>query len=468
MFVAREKELAQLEEAYGSGAFELVVVYGRRRVGKSTLLREFCRGKDKVRFCTARETSASENLRLLSAAILAEGPRDGRTQPSFPTFEGALRRAFADSRDVRTLLVIDEYPYLAQSYPGVSSLLQELVDVEKEVSKLMLVLCGSSMSFMEHQVLGRLSPLYGRRTSQLKVEPFDCFDARLMLPLAGSERIVELYSLVGGVPLYLEQLDAAQTSEWNLSRRMLGLGRFLYAEPENFLLQEVRAPSLYNAVVEAIARGNIRPVDIENACGMKSSAVASYLRTLCELGIVRRVSSVGTTGSKKMTYQICDYLFRFYYTFAPRYSQLVEAGMAEAAARRIAERDLSTYVGHAFEAVCRQWVMRQMASGGIDVLPREVGSWWGADPVHKKSAEVDVAVLGFDGELLVGECKWEARPVGSDVIGRLAHRAELVCPGAKDVHLYLFSKSDFTAECVDDASRRANVTLVTLSDMFGR
>ena len=161
VFVGRSQELTVLEEAYATDTFQMVVVYGRRRVGKSTLLRRFVADKPDVRFFQARETIAAENLRALSAVILGQGEA-GQTFPSYPTFEAALDNAFRYAESHRIVLVIDEYPYLAQSYPGISSLLQNLIDRCKGSSHMMLVLCGSSMSFMEHQVLGSKSPLYGR------------------------------------------------------------------------------------------------------------------------------------------------------------------------------------------------------------------------------------------------------------------------------------------------------------------
>jgi AAA+ ATPase superfamily predicted ATPase len=468
MFVARVKELSILEDAYASDAFQMVVVYGRRRVGKTRLLQEFCATKPRVVYFTARETSANRNLQLLSEALLdAPDPAAG-TSPVYPSMDAVLRAAFARGRDERLVLVIDEFPYLAASNPEVPSLLQELVDKNHDSSRLMLILCGSSMSFMEHQVLGHQSPLYGRRTAQIRVEPFDAMDAALMLPGADPVRTVELYSLVGGVPLYLEQLNATRTTEWNICHRMLGQGRFLYAEPENFLLQEVRSPALYNAVTDAVASGCTRANDIASACGMSSSAVASYLSSLAELGVVGRFEPVGPHGRKDVRYHLTDNLFRFWHTFVPRYGTLVDAGMETDAARRIVRRDLSTYVGHTFEVVCRQWVRRQMASGAIDILPRALGSWWGTDPARRERTDVDVVVKGLDGELVVGECKWETAPVGSDVIGVLAGRAKLVDSDATDVRMMLFSKSGFTGECEAEARRRGNVRLVSVGEMFGQ
>ena len=467
MFIGRSQELAVLEEAYAIDSFQMVVVYGRRRVGKSTLLRRFTDNKPDVRFFQARETSASENLRALSAVVLGQD-ENGQTPPAYPTFEAALENMFSYADDHRLVFVIDEYPYLAQSYPGISSLLQNLIDRCKNSSHMMLVLCGSSMSFMEHRVLGSKSPLYGRRTAQLKVKPFDAFDSAAMLAPADAVRSVELYSLVGGVPLYLEQLDGSRSTEWNLANRILGLSRYLYAEPENYLSQEVRTPALYNAVISSLAHGCTRPVDIKNDIGLSSSAVAGYLKSLEELGVIERIAPVGDANRKHARYRICDCLFLAHFSLAARYAELVERGMERQAAERIVQRDLSTYVGHIFEDVSRQWLLRQMTSGDVPVLPLEVGRWWGTDPRRHEAVDVDVAAIGLDGELVAGECKWEAKPAGSDVLGTLASRAELVRKDASRTILYLFSKSGFTDECKADALRRGNVRLVTVDEMFGR
>ena len=471
MFVARGREMSVLEEAHSSRALEMVVAYGRRRVGKTRLLREFCRGRERVHFFTARETTAAENLAALSASLLswyevdADVLAEGEPSPTFRTFEDAFSHAFAEARDRRTVLVIDELPFLARSYPGVSSLLQSFLDGAKGASAMMLVLCGSSTSFMREQVLGEKSPLYGRRTAQIRLEPFDYVDAAEMTG-AEPERALELYALVGGVPLYLEQLDGMRTVRWNIANRMLGLGRFLYAEPENFMLQEVSSPASYNAVVSAIAHGRPRPSEIADATGLAAPNVIEYLKTLCELGVVRRDTPVGKANKKQVVYRISDGLFRFHHTFVPRYAAAIEAGMADRVAERICAGDFSSYMGRAFEDACRQWVSRAMASGEVDMIPSAIGSWWGTDPAVREQVDVDVVALGADGELLAGECKWTSGPVDVGVLETLRHRAGLVTDRPSRIELVLFSKSGFTRGCEHEAARAGNVRLMTPADMF--
>lgn len=472
MFVARTDELQLLEERYATGAFEMLPIWGRRRVGKTRLLNEFVANKPHVRFFTAGETTAQENLARLSAAVLrAYDPTSGGIEipydsPVFPSYDAALARVFDEARRERVIFVIDEYPYLAKAYPGISSLLQRLIDAHKETSRLMLVLCGSSMSFMERQVLGEKSPLYGRRTAQLKLEPFDYLDSARLLGATDPVRAIELYSLVGGVPLYLEQLDASRSTEWNIANRLLGLGRFLYAEPGNFLLQEVSSPAPYAAVIDAIASGHPRPNEIADSTGIKGPNVNEYLKRLGELGIVKRETPVGRAHRRQVIYRISDNLFRFWHTFVPRYEQAIELGQAALVARHIAREELATFVGHAFEEVCRQWIARQITEGTIDLIPTRLGTWWGTDATDRQQADVDVVATGCNGELLCGECKWTKRPVGADVVELLEQRARSVIDEPGHTELFVFSKSGFSDSAVRESVRAGNVRLVSLDEML--
>ena len=268
------------------------------------------------------------------------------------------------------------------------------------------------------------------------------------------------------MPLYLEQLDGKRTVRWNIANRMLGLGRFLYAEPENFMLQEVSAPASYNAVVDAIAHGHPRPSEIADATGLAAPNVSEYLKTLCELCIVRRDTPVGKANKKQVVYCISDGLFRFHHTFAPRYAAAIEAGMADRVAERICASDFSGYMGHAFEDACRQWASRAMASGEIDMVPSAVGSWWGTDPAIREQVDVDVVATGADGELFAGECKWTSDPVDVGVLETLRHRAGLVSDRLSRVEFALFSRSGFTRGCEREAVKAGNVRLVTPANMF--
>lgn len=460
MFVGRREELESLETAYQKGSFQFAVVYGRRRVGKTSMLRVFTQRKPHVIFFTGQQTVASENLALLSREILG----DSAAGAAFPSIQVALESVFEHAKTERIVLIIDEYPYLAESDPGVSSCLQTLIDRHKDKSNLFLVLCGSSMSFMEHQVLGHQSPLYGRRTMQLRIDPFVVFDVAQMLPDAPIERIIELYSVVGGMPLYLSQLDSTRSTQWNLEHALLRQDAFLYAEPQNYLLQEVRSPAIYNGVIAAIANGCVRPKEIADVTRLATPQVARLLDALIDLRIVERVTPVAKATKRQVVYRICDNLFRFWYRFVPQYTGTIEEGLGAAVAARIVKRDLSTFVGPTFEEVCRQWLIRQVVEGELDVLPKAIGSWWGTNPATRHQEEIDIVLEDADGELVVGECKWRNEPVDTDVLETLERRSALL--GRPIKQYYLFSKGGFSEACQNRAAQASSARLVGLEQLL--
>lgn len=487
MFVGRIKDMRLLEECYAADGFQMVVVYGRRRVGKTSLLHEFVKNKSNTHYFTAQQSSANENLALLSDCLLSSAQSgverpEGKTSlegasslsgARFASFRDAFVYAFEKARQERTILVLDEYPYLAQSYPGVSSLLQSLIDEAMQSAQrgatgnpqLFLVLCGSSLSFMEHQVLGEKSPLYGRRTAQLRVEPFDVFDARELLGFPSSQKTVELYSLVGGIPLYLEKLQPKKSIAANISENVLRPGAYLYVEPQNFLMQAVSNPAQYNAVITAIAKGNVRSKDIADTIGQSAPATSKILASLMEMRIVKRVTPMVKAKKRQVQYRLNDELFRFWYSFAPQFSTAIEADMGDAVAQRIVEPEtFSTYVGPIFEEICRQWFVREMQQGGIPLLPRGVGTWWGTNPTTKSEEEIDIVVEGVDGEILVAECKWRNEKTSVAVLDTLIERARLL--EHRIDGYYLFSKSGFTEGCMRAAKELSNVHLVSVDDMF--
>ena len=465
-FVGRERELAALGRLYKEDSFQMPVIYGRRRVGKTSLINRFIDGKPAI-FFSARETSAKENLAALSRAIAnfeqgGAGALADEAAPLFPSFEVAFARVFQLAQNCRLVFVIDEFPYLAKSDSAVSSILQHAIDHRDEDCRLFLVLCGSSMSFMEHQVLGYKSPLYGRRTAQIKVEPFDVCQASLLLAGASPEEVVAWYGIAGGIPLYLEQFDSSLSLERNLSHNVLRTDSFLFGEPDAFLQQELREPAKYNAVIQAIAQGEGVLSNISDVAGLDRTAVSGYLKSLMELGVVKREVPVVDANKKKVRYALSDNLFRFWYRFVPRYLTPLQAGREDAVAALVATDHLSTFLGPVFEDVCRQWLVASMGLGGIPLI-LDIGRWWGADLERKEQAEIDIVALCDNGIMLCGECKWQAKLTDIDVLRTLQHRASIIGNGC-DQRLFLFSKSGFTAECRQEAET-AGCRLVSLGDM---
>lgn len=237
MFVGRERELHKLENMYRSDKFECAIIYGRRRVGKTTLINEFCKGKKTI-FHVGLESNAKANLESFSRAIFEYTMPDAAAYPFFRSFDEALLYVGSIVQDQRLVLVIDEYPYLAESERTFSSLLQKHIDHTFRHTRLFIILCGSSMSFMEYQVLGYQSPLYGRRTAQFKILPFTYYEASASFPGFTSEDKALSYGMTGGVPMYTDQIDPKMSMRDNLIERFFDSSAFLFEEPANLLKQE--------------------------------------------------------------------------------------------------------------------------------------------------------------------------------------------------------------------------------------
>ena len=260
MFIGRERELDALNKLYKSNKFEFAVIYGRRRVGKTALINEFI-GEKKAIYFMGVESNAKQNLENFSKSIM-EFASGIETESSFLSFQAALEYVFKLAENERIILAIDEYPYVARSSKSLASTLQLLIDKYKDTSKLMLILCGSSMSYMEDHVLAYKAPLYGRRTAQMKLLPFD-FDetCRYFKNLSDEDKAL-IYGVAGGTPQYLLQMDDKLSVEDNIKNTYLNPISFLYEEPTNLLKQEVREPAIYTAIITAIATGSSRMSEI--------------------------------------------------------------------------------------------------------------------------------------------------------------------------------------------------------------
>jgi AAA+ ATPase superfamily predicted ATPase len=279
MFIGRSAELKKLNEMYDSGKFECAIIYGRRRIGKTTLIREFLRDKKAIYFA-AREASEVVNLKMFSSDVYFVAAKELVKNASFSDWEKAFDYIYQISKDNRIVLAIDEYPFLAGSYRPISSILQAHIDYQFKKSKLFLILCGSGLSFMENQVLGYKSPLYGRRTAQFRLLPFTFFESlQFFEPFSNEDKAV-LYGLTGGIPDYLEKLNSAKSVSENIVDLFLTATGALFEEPSTLLKQELRELSTYNGLIEAMAKGAWRLKEIATKCGIESNKCAKYLKSL--------------------------------------------------------------------------------------------------------------------------------------------------------------------------------------------
>ena len=458
MFIGRKAELKQLNEQYNSSRFEFAVIYGRRRIGKTSLIQEFIKDK-KALFFTGLETTQKQNLVNLSQVILQSRLDD----ITFNSFQAALENVFEKAKKERIIFVIDEYPYLANTYPAISSILQLLIDKNKEDSKLFLILCGSSLSFMEEQVLGYQSPLYGRRTSQYKIKPFSFFETCDYFNSFSYEEKAFIYGLTSGIPLYISLFRENKSLKQNIIDIFLSSNGYLFEEPTNLIKQECRDPSTYNSIIQAIATGATKLSEISNQVGIETGLCTTYIKKLISLGIIIKDYPIYKPSKKQTIYLLEDHMFQFWYKFILPNISLINIGMGEKVYEKI-EPHFYEFMGYIFEDICKQYLWLLNIREELPLFFLKLGRWWGNDPRIKAEAEIDILAYNDENQILLGECKWRNEEIDKKVLEKAIFRSELFSFPNK--FIYLFSKTGFTSYCLEYAKTNPSIHLVTFQDII--
>ena len=458
MFVGRENELKKLNEIYAGDQFECVIIYGRRRIGKTTLIQEFIRNKKAIYFLSL-ETSERVNLENFGRCFCNAAVENIRTPPRFANFMDALEAVFDLAAQERIILVIDEYPYLANAVRGMSSMLQAQIDTNLKKSKLFLILCGSSMSFMENQVLGYQSPLYGRRTAQFKIQPFDFFQSiRFHRKFTANDHAI-IYGITGGIPQYLSKIDDKKTLKNNIIDNYFNTSSYLYEEPSNLLKQELREPQMYNEIITAIATGSSRLNEISTKTGLATAICSKYLTSLIVLGIVKKERPIFERKTKRTIYRLADNMFRFWYRFVSQNISQIQSGAGEKI-YSIIEQQIPAYMGEVFEEICKQYMWKENIAEKLPFYFHDAGRWWGANPIKKSEQEIDI--IAYDStRAIFCECKWTNEPIGKNILDELIEKSLMF--SYKEKYYFLFSRSGYNTQCRKYAG--SNVKLIEFKDM---
>lgn len=461
MFIGREYELGNLNKLYDRKEFQMVVLYGRRRVGKTTLISEFCKNKPTI-FYVAEEHNDKMALQNFSEKILEYFHMKDFIS-TFESWEKAFLFIAKECRDKQLILVIDEFPYVANSNKTIPSLLQNMIDHNLKDTKLFLILCGSSMSFMEKEVLSYKSPLYGRRTAQFKIEAFDFYDSSKFFRRYNFEQRVNAYGILGGIPQYLLKFKDTNSMDENIMGEILNKTSYLYEEPKNLLKQELREPATYVSIIEAIAKGYTKLNEISTKTGESSDKCAKYLSSLIELKIVKKETPAGDKESnRKSLYCLEDNLFRFWYRFLPDNITLIEQQMTEYAYDKNIKPYMNEYLGEIFEDICIQFLLRMNKKFKLPFVFQSIGRWWGNNPLKKRQEEIDILALDKENALF-GECKWRNEKLDMDVIKSLIGKSLILNYGNK--FYAFFSKSGFTEAAKNYAKNNNNIFLYDIGDM---
>lgn len=446
MFVNRDEELGFLRDSLSQPEPQLLVLYGRRRVGKTRLVNRYLEEEDVFDdsvyyLADERGTDANVNRFAEEAADAL-----GDIKPDADGFDDVFE--YISARTDSCLVVIDEFSYLVEKGDSVPSTFQYIWDeiIEDDDSRISLVLLGSSISMMEEGVLSYESPLDGRRTGQWKLTPFGFEHTREFFPDYTFEDRVRAYATVGGVPAYLEKFDAEDGLFENIEKQILTKGSFLYEEPEFLLRQELREPSTYMGMLESMALGSTTVTEVANDIGRDASGLSRYLKNLKELGMVEKVTPVTADASSRGIYEITDNFFRFWFRFVYPRSNSLERG-ATSECRRSVESGIDEYASRVFEDICREAVYKE----GFGFDATDVGRWW------YKEEELDVVAVNEETNgLLLGECKWTESPVCEGIARRLEEKADEVRwrDGERSEKFVLFSKSGFEEGLSDELGER--------------
>lgn len=465
-FIGREQELNSLESAYRKDGFQMAVVYGRRRIGKTTLLRKFCEGKKNV-FYTAIKTTPERNGELLGKCVLNALEPEAQNI-SLRGLENIFEYLGQKSACERIVFVIDELPYIVKKDGSFTSLLQKYIDEQWQFGQMYLIVCGSSPSFMEDEVLSEKSPLFGRRTMQIRLEPFDYLQTARFFPSWPREHQAVAYGITGGIAKYLSLVDQDKSLDENIMELYFSKTGYLYEEADNLLTQEFREVDVYGRIIETIASGANHLNEIADKTGLPAQNVSHALKNLMETGIVDQRKALTEEKNKKKTmYVLADEMLRFWYSFIPDAVDMIEAGNGSQYYTRYVKPKISVFMGTIFEKMCRQYLIRNGLSGSFLCNITKVGTWWGTNP--QKHEETDIDVVGLDKQeksAVIGECKYKKEPTDRKVYESLLERSNLLHQGYIVKQHLLFSLSGFSARLEEEAASNKALKLIHIEDMY--
>ncbi len=463
-FLGREKEILDLEKEYArDGGF--VVIYGRRRIGKTTLIKQFIKSKTAFYFLATKEVESQSMKRF--AGVIARTTGNSVMQKAAFSDWLDLFQAVADYKpNEKKVLVIDEFPYLVKVNDSFPSILQNAWDEILKDSNVMLILCGSLISMMKKHALSYESPLYGRRTAQMRIAPLP-FTTVYENQKLSFEEAAEQYSITGGVPKYMEFFSDGQPLYEQIKENVLSKNGFLYEEPNFLLTDEVQVPTNYFSIIKVIADGNHKLGTIAGILGLETSALTPYLKTLSELGFIEKqvpVTERNAEKTRKGLYFISDNFLRFWFRYVYPYKGELELDNTQISLDELDKDFKEKFVAFAYEDICKEIFARLCSDKAIDFTPSKIGSYW----LNDKSGNTQIDVMAVDTvnkRLFAGECKYHNQPIDADVyfelVKKVDNSSEIKSAFKGYTVIYgVFSKSGFTSRMTDINNSNPNLFLI--------
>jgi len=449
-FIGRERELQQLQDEWAEKKASLLILYGRRRVGKTRLLTRWMETSGaRVLYWVADPTSSLDQLRSFSQALYNfAGSGSVSEEFTFGTWANAFLQIERMAQDQRIAIIIDEFTYLLESEPGIAGILQNAWDHHLKKANLFLILSGSHIGMMERGLLSYQAPLYGRATSLLKLQQLPFSATRLFFPDYKSDERVAVYALLGGIPAYWELFNPEKSLDANIRKVFLGGTNLLQDEPRLLLQDFVTVLHNYVAILRAMAHGYRTPKEIGVYAGIPDKNVPAYLSNLINTGFVERRTPVAAPESSRAgRHTITDPFLRFYFRFLANRQAQLALGVQDQALAEI-KKHLVDFIGtHTWEELCREWLLRASTRNRLPFLPDQVGSAW------TRQAQVDVVgINSMEKTIILGECKWGRHPIGSEVLEELIEKTGGFVPkeGKWTVYYFGFARMGWT-----EGARRA-------------
>lgn len=441
-FINRKEELEFLERKYKEKGFQLLVIYGRRRTGKTELIKQFSTNKDSIYYL------ADKRGTLLNTKLFAKEASSffNDVEPSAENFDDIFEYIVKRAGNKRMVVIIDEFSYLVEKDDSMPSIFQKISDNVLKNSNIVLILCGSSIGMMERGVLSYKSPLYGRRTGEWKLDPLTYKNSMDFFPKYKFEDRAKTALVLGGIPAYLKLFDDSLSMHDNIKNKMLAKGEFLYTEVERILQEELRDPSTYLRILDCMSKGATKIVDIANKSYLDAKDLPKYLNVLQKLGYVNKSHPVTEKKpkTKKTIYKISDNFFSFWFNFVSTYKNDLEMGEVERVAKKI-EKDINAFLGRPFEELCKEF-LRYLS---LPFKPEKIGNWWGHTKVlnqvsgvlERKEIEIDLVCLSKKEALFV-ECKWKelSENQAGKILEELKEKSGFVETDAKKIYFGMIAK----------------------------
>ena len=457
-FIDREQEMETLVEEYNREGSSLVIMYGRRRVGKTTLISEFIKGKNALFFLASQE-SETQNRNLFKEKAAEFINSDLLRNATVSDWDTIFKAIIETKFETKPIIVIDEFQYIGKSNSAFPSIMQRIWDGLLKDKSVMLILCGSLITMMKEQTLEYSSPLYGRRTAQIKLKqiPFSYYEN--FFPNKDGKELIEMYAVTGGVPKYIESLREEKDIYSAIKKYVLNPSSYLYDEPHFLLQQEVTEIGSYFSLIKTIAAGNSKLSAIATALELPQTRLTKYLKTLIDLDILERevpITEENPDKSKKGLYRIKDNFIKFWFAFIYPNLSFLESGNSEIVMKKIEKGFVSGQVSFVYEDVCRHKMWKMNADEVWPFTFSKIGRYW------DNNTEIDIAALDPDGKnLILGECKYWKEPVGINILADLEEKAKKVAwnKSNRKTWFVLFSTGGFTPELKELAKTRNDIVL---------